>query len=194
MPPQPALTDPAPSRQLLAALPALRRLEEELTDRLTPAMTATVESDGYSQAAWMTVKLLRFLFQAAATSDSAERQASLVEVEADAAAVIRAVHQVRAATVSLDDLAAAEAEQAVLDLDDTVVVHQADVVVSLPTGEYADSELPVAIRVDGDGRVTVTSSSHADFPVDGHAQLGVAAALRVLGQALTTCWDPPEEA
>lgn len=193
MPPQPALTDPAPSPQLLAALPALGRLEEELADRLTPAMTATIESDGYSRAAWMTAKLLRFLFQAAATSDPAERQASLVEVEADAAAVIHAVHQVRAATLSLEDLAAAEAEQAELDLDDTVVVHEADVVVSLPTGEYADSELPVAIRVDGAGRVTVTSGSHAHFLVDGHAQLDVAGALRVLGQALTTCWQPPEE-
>jgi hypothetical protein len=193
MPPQPALTAPVPSPQLLKALPALRRLEEELADRLTPAITGTVESDGYSQAAWMTAKLLRFLFQAAATSDPAERQASLVEVEADAAAVIRAVHQVRAATVSLDDLAAAEAEHVLLDLGDTVVVHQADVVVSLPTGEYADSAVPVAIRVDGDGRVTMTSSSHAYFLVDGHAQLGVAAALRVLGQSLTTCWQPPEE-
>jgi hypothetical protein len=195
MPPQPALTDPAPSPQLLEALPALRRLEEELADRLTPAITGTVESDGYSEAAWMTAKLLRFLFQAAATSDPTERQASLVEVEADAAAVIRAAHQVRAATVSLNDLVAADGEQLLLDLDDTVVVHQADLVVSLPTGEYADLELPVAVRLHGDGRVSVASSSHARFgPVDGQIQLGVAAALRVLGQALTWCWQPPEEA
>jgi hypothetical protein len=135
------------------------------------------------------------LLQAAASSDPAERQASLVEVEADAAAVIRAAHQVRASMVSLDELAAAEAEQALLDLDDTVVVHQADVVVSLPTGEYADSELPVAVRVDGRGHVSVATSSHVRFgPVDGQTQLDVATALRALAQALTGCWQPPEEA
>jgi hypothetical protein len=195
MSPQPALTNPGPSPQLLEALPALHRLEEELADRLTPAITGTVESDGYSQAAWMTAKLLRFLFQAAATSDPTERQASLVEVEADAAAVIRAAHQVRAATASLDDLVADDGEQLLLDLDDTVVVQQADVVVSLPTGEYADLALPVAVRVDGQGRVTVTTSSHARFgPVDGQTQLGITTALRALGQALTGCWQPPEEA
>jgi hypothetical protein len=195
MPPQPALTAPVPSPQLLKALPALRRLEEELADRLTPAITGTVESDGYSQAAWMTAKLLRFLFQAAATSDPTERQVSLVEVEADAAAVIRAVHEVRAATASLDELVADAGEQLLLDLDDTVVVQRADLAVSLPTGEYADLELPVAVRLDGRGQVSVASSSHARFgPVDGQIQLGVAAALRVLGQALTACWQPPEEA
>jgi hypothetical protein len=195
MPPQPALTAPVPSPQLLKALPALRRLEEELADRLTPAITGTVESDGYSQAAWMTAKLLRFLFQAAATSDPTERQVSLVEVEADAAAVIRAVHEVRAATASLDELVADAGEQLLLDLDDTVVVQRADLAVSLPTGEYADLELPVAVRLDGRGQVSVASSSHARFgPVDGQIQLGVAAALRVLGQALTACWQAPEEA
>jgi hypothetical protein len=152
MPPQPALTQSAPSLQFLAAQPALQILEEDLA-------------------------------------------ASLVEVEADAAAVIRAAHQVRAATASLDELAAAEAEQALLDLDDTVVVHQADVVVSLPTGEYADSELPVAVRVDGRGHVSVATSSHVRFgPVDGQTQLDVATALRALAQALTGCWQPPEEA
>jgi hypothetical protein len=195
MPRPPALTQSAPSPQLLAALPALRRLEEELASRLTPSMTATVESDGYSHVGWMTAKLLRFLLQAAATSDPAERQASLVEVEADAVAVIRTVHQLLAATVRLDELATAAAEQVLLDLDDTVVVHQADLVVSLPTGEYPDTAVPVAVRVDGGGRVTLASSSHVRFGrVDGQTQLGVTTALRTLGQALTGCWQPPEEA
>jgi hypothetical protein len=39
---------PTPSRQLLEALPALQRLEEELAARLTPAMTGTDQPDGYT--------------------------------------------------------------------------------------------------------------------------------------------------
>jgi hypothetical protein len=193
MPPLPALTEPTPSQPLLEALPALQRLEEELAARLTPAMTGTDQPDGYTQAAWMTAKLLHFLLQAAATTDRAERQAGLVEVEADA--VIRAVHRLRAAMAGVEELAASEVEQRPLDLDDTVVVDQADLVVTLPTGEFADSALPVAVGVDGHGRATVASNRHARFdPVDGQAQLGVAAALRALGQALTGCWQPPQKA
>jgi hypothetical protein len=195
MPPQPALTAFAPSPQLLAALPALHRLEEELAARLTPAMTATVHPDGYTHAAWMTAKLLRFLLQAAATSDPVGRLAGLVEVEADAAAVIRAAHRLRAAMASMDELAAAELEQHLLDLDDTVVVDHADLIVTLPTGEFADSALPVAVGMHGHGRMTVTGSSQLRIdPVDGQAQLGVAAALRALGLALTECWHPAAEA
>jgi hypothetical protein len=194
MPPQPTLTQAAPGPQLLAALPALQRLEEDLAATLTAPMTATERPDGYTQAAWMTAKLLHYLLQATATSDPAERQAGLAEVEADAAAVIGAVHQVRAATASLDELAAAELEQRLLDLDDTVVVDHAALAVTLPTGQFADSGLPVRVGMDGQGRVTVTSSSHPRFgPVDGPTQLGVAAALRTLGHALTVCWQPPEE-
>jgi hypothetical protein len=191
MPPLPALTEPTPSQQLLEALPALQRLEE-LAARLTPAMTGTDQPDGYTQAAWMPAKLLHFLLQAAATTDQAECQAGLMEV--DAAAVIRAVHRLRAAMAGVEELTISEVEQRLLDLDDTVVVDQADLVVTLPTGEFADSGLPVAVGVDGHGQATVASSRHALFePVDGQVQLGVAAALRALGQALTGCWQPPPQ-
>jgi hypothetical protein len=86
-------------------------------------------------------------------------------------------------------------KQHLLDMDDTIVVDHADLVITLPSGELADSELSVAVGLDGQGQVTVTSSSHAPFgPVEGQTQLGVAAALRALGQALTDCWQPPQEA
>jgi len=61
------------------------------------------------------------------------------------------------------------------------------VVVSLPAGEYADSELPVAVRVDGRGRVTAGTSSHVRGLVDDQTQLDVTTALRALDQALTGC-------
>jgi hypothetical protein len=93
---------------------------------------------------------------------------------------------------SVEELGAAEAELRMLDLDDTILVQRADLMVALPTGEFADTAVPVAIGIDRQDRVTVTSS-HARFAVDGQTQLGGAAALRALGEALTRCWQPPEE-
>ncbi len=88
----PGATTATPSQPFTDALPALRRLDEELAAALTPAMTRQERPCGYGAVAWMLAKLLHYLLQAASGDQVAE---ALAEVEADARAVLHRVHELR---------------------------------------------------------------------------------------------------
>jgi len=173
------------ARVFLQAVPELGRIEAALGEALRPAMTqASSEDHGFADAAWMLAKALRFLLQAATAPDGggAALDEALAEVDADLQAAAGYTRILRAAAATPQALAAAGEAVRInaaelgehLATAVTIVTMTDDDNRGLETDEFQ-------AEVDADGRISLTSLRHGQLPVDGRAQLDLAAALEALG-------------
>ena len=174
-----------PSWQFLAALPDLARIDEELALALQPAMTQGRDQDrGFARAAWMLSKALRFLLEAAQSGDPSGFDAALAEVDTSALAAAWHARGIRAAAATVEELAAAGevSRSAGLDLGECAAAGAAvRILWPDPSEGLAPDELEVDL--DPPGRARWRSGRHGQLPVDGRAQLDLAAALDSLAAA-----------
>ena len=176
-----------PSWQFLEALPGLTKIDDELHLALQPAMTQGRDEDrGFAQAAWMLAKALHFLLEAAQSDDPSGFDAALAEADTDALAAAGHVRSLRAAAAPVEELAAAGevSRSAVLDLGECAATGAAVRILWPDTGQgLAPDE--VQADLDALGRMRWTSARYGQLPVDGRAQLDLAAALDGIAAAYT---------
>lgn len=177
----PPAGDAARSRsELVAALPAVRRLIRELDDAIKPAVVAECEAPE-ARAIFQAVTAIVWMADALDAPDRAARIERLTEVTNRADYVTRAAQEWLAELQSMDELAADEQDRRTSSLDTTAIIDRAQLDVGLPSGTSATISLAVAV----DGRVTWEASTMDLGRVDGPAQLAVTTALTQLGETLT---------
>jgi hypothetical protein len=166
------------------AVPELARIEAALGEALLPAMTqGPAEERGYADVAWMLAKALRFLLQAARAAQDGDAGAldeALAEVDADLLAAAGYARALRAAAATPQALAAAgeAARMNAAGLGECLAA-----AVTITTVTDTDSGLEtdeVRAEADAAGRISLASARHGELPVDGRAQLDLAAALDAL--------------
>jgi hypothetical protein len=166
--------------ELIAALPAVRRLITQLYEAIKPAVVDENEAPE-AQAIFQAVTAIVWLADAVDASNRAERIQRLTEVTNRADYVTRAAQERLAELQSMAELAADEEDRRASSLDTTAIIDSARLDIGLPSGTSATITLAVA----ADGRVTWQAPTLDLAPVDGQTQLAVTTVLTQLGETLT---------
>jgi hypothetical protein len=178
----PSAGDPARSRsELFAALPAVRRLVDQLYQEIRPAVVTDCDAPE-AKAIFQAVTAVQWLVDALDAPDRTARIERLTEVTNRADYVIHDAHQRLAELQSITELAADELNRRVTDYDTTAIIDNARLDVCLPNS----SRVAITVAVSADGRVTWQAPEMDLAPVGGPTHLAVTTALTQLGEALTT--------
>jgi hypothetical protein len=165
--------------ELVAALPTVRRLIDQLHKAIQPAVVAE-HAAPEAQAMFQAATTITWLANALDAPDRASRIARLTEVGYRADYVNRSAQQRLAELQTMDELAADEQDRRVGSVDTTAIVDRAQFAVVLPNG--TSTTITVTIT---DGQVTWEASTVDLGPVDGPVQLAVTTMLTQLGETLT---------
>jgi hypothetical protein len=166
--------------ELVAALPEVRRLLDQLTETTKPAWTLE-EMAPETEALYYALGAAGWLADSLDAEDPAKRAERLIAAAERMEHFTQAAHKRVAELRSMDELAAEEEERRGLNLDTSAIIYRAELKVGLP--DATDTTITVTVA-DG-GRVAWESPTLDLAPVDGVAQLAVANALTQLAEALT---------
>jgi hypothetical protein len=170
--------DPSRSRsELVAAMPRINQLVDELRATVTPALDGEGIDGGAALEAVIIAAAVKALTHLSRDNDTADRIAGLLEVADAAAWMSTAAHNRIAEMADPDDIAHHERSRrtAARDTGGTVVTAAR---LHIELGEHATV---VEVSAEDGGRITWAAVGSAPAPLASGAQQDAAQALHVLG-------------
>jgi len=166
--------------ELVAALPEVRRLLDQLTNATRPARTLE-EMAPETEALFYAIGAAGWLADSLDAESPAKRAELLMDAAERMEHFTHAAHKRVAELRSMDELAAEEEQRRSVNLDTNAIINRAEVKVGLPDA----TSTTITVTVNEGGQVAWESPTIDLALVDGTAQLAVTTALTQLAETLT---------